>query len=88
MWQRERLCDPQDFLWIAVGLFDENRLLSAIIADYAVTTCRNHEINQKKAYLLSNALILFIAAIIIFAITFGVVEIVDLFVSAPPKVRL
>lgn len=79
MWKRERLCDPQEFVFRAMAMSNENRLLSAIIADYVVATNRNHWINEQKAKLLSQALLSLISSIIIFAITLTLFQTLNVF---------
>lgn len=76
MWKRERLCDPQDFLYRVSKDSSEEVLLSAIIADYAVTTRRNHDVNERKARLLSMGLTLFVLSIGIFGSAIGLLGVV------------
>ncbi len=66
MWKRERLCDPEKLLPFSLSMEKETELLSTIIADYVVATQRNYCINEKKARLLSKALLFFISAITLF----------------------
>lgn len=79
MWKRERLCDPQGFVFRAMTMSDEARLLSAIVADYVVAANRNHRINEQKARLLSKALLSFISAFIVFVLTWMLLQTVNIF---------
>jgi hypothetical protein len=62
----ERLTDPKIATVRAMSMRTKSELLSSIIADYAVATNRNHEINERKAEDLSRALILLLGALISF----------------------
>lgn len=77
IWKRERLCDPQGFVFRAMTMPDEARLLSAIIADYVVAANRNHRINEQKARLLTRALLSFISAFIVFMLTWILLQTVN-----------
>ena len=70
MWDRERLCDPESFVTKSASMETINTLLSSVIADYAVAANRNHNINEKKALLLSRALYSFLTSVLIFSITY------------------
>jgi hypothetical protein len=67
VWHFERLCDPEETIARSVKFSHEEELLAAMAADYAVSANRNHAINEKKAQLLSWALFLLIASLILFA---------------------
>ncbi|MEW6444283.1 MAG: hypothetical protein AB1640_25340 [bacterium] len=79
MWKRERLCDPQRFVFRAMTMSNEARLLSAIVADYVVAANRNHRINEQKARLLSRALLSFISGFIVFVVTWTLLQTVNIF---------
>ncbi len=74
MWKRERLCDPQRFVFRAMTMPNEARLISAMIADYVVAANRNHRINEQKARLLSRALLSFILGFMIFVVTWTLLQ--------------
>jgi hypothetical protein len=74
MWKRERLCDPQRFVFRAMTMPCEARLLSAMVADYVVAANRNHRINEQKARLLSRGLLSFISGFIVFVVTWILLE--------------
>ena len=65
----ERLSDPREMSIRAMSMNTKSEILSAIIADYAVATNRNHEINEGKADDLSRALGLLLAALMVFIAT-------------------
>ncbi|MDJ0763923.1 MAG: hypothetical protein QNJ97_13160 [Myxococcota bacterium] len=79
MWKRERLCDPQKFVFRSTIMPDEARLLSAIVADYVVATNRNFRINEQKARLLAIALRSFIYAFITFIATWMMLHTIEIF---------
>ena len=79
MWKRERLSDPERFVFRAMTMSDEARLLSAIVADYVVAGNRNHRINEQKARLLSKALFSFIYAFIVYVLTWVLLQTVYIF---------
>jgi len=78
IWKRERLCDPQQFVFRSMQMSDEPRLLSAIVADFVVATNRNHRINEQKARLLSKALFSFVSAFIVFTVTWVLLQTVNI----------
>lgn len=71
MWDRERLNNPEKVL-SSIGQFPtENMLIAKILADYAVASNRNHQINDSKASLLRCSLFSFMASI--FSLVVGLI---------------
>ena len=66
IWTRERLCDPEIMIDNASSIECEEKLLSMISADYAVSANRNYNVNEKKAKSLSRALFCLFSAVFVF----------------------
>lgn len=63
MWKREGLCDLESVVNRAVSFESEGKLMSTMIADFVVATKRNSKVNDRKARLLSYAMIFFLTAL-------------------------
>lgn len=76
MWNRERLNDPEKLL-SSMGQFStENMIIAKIMADYAISSNRNHQINDSKALLLRYSLFSFMVTIFSFVV--GIISIIIL----------
>jgi hypothetical protein len=64
----EWLCNPEKRALESIDMKNENEFISSMIADYTIAANRNHEINDKKACLLSKAIFTLLTGIIFLAI--------------------
>lgn len=74
VWKFERLCNPKQTALKSVFIETENKMLSVIIADYVIAANRNYEINEKKAKLLSKALFSLVGGLILFSISWFILN--------------